>query len=103
MNTMLFYEFRSEKQAQALEVTFSRKTKSYNSQTCFNNILRIYLNEKSNFYHRVIERTAQMHIRSENLFNQTIFLLVLKYNENHQYKTQQTEMLQYFIAELTFF
>ena len=34
------------KQAQALEVIFSRKTKSYHLQTCFNNILRIYLNEK---------------------------------------------------------
>ena len=34
------------KQAQALEVTFSRKTKSYHSQTCFNNILRTYLNEE---------------------------------------------------------
>ena len=56
------------KQAQALEVTFSRKTKSYHSQTCFNNILRIYLNEKLNFYHHIIERNAQMHIRSENLF-----------------------------------
>ena len=31
MNTMSFYEFRSEKKAQALEVTFSRKTKSYHS------------------------------------------------------------------------
>ena len=57
-----------KKQAQALEVTFSRKTKSYHSQTCFNNILRIYLNEKLNFYHHIIERNAQMHIRSENLF-----------------------------------
>ena len=56
-----------KKQAQALEVTFSRKTKSYHSQTCFNNILRIYLNEKLNFYY-IIERNAQMHIRSENLF-----------------------------------
>ena len=56
------------KQVQALEVTFSRKTKSYHSQTCFNNILRIYLNEKLNFYHHIIERNAQMHIRSENLF-----------------------------------
>ena len=65
MKTMSFYEFRSE--AQALEVIFSRKTKSYHSQTCFNNILRIYLNEKLNFYH-IIERNAQMHIRSENLF-----------------------------------
>ena len=56
------------KQAQALEVTFSRKIKSYHSQTCFNGILRIYLNEKFNFYHHIIERNAQMHTRSENLF-----------------------------------
>ena len=44
------------KQAQALEVTFSGKTKSYHSQTCFNNILIIYLNEKLNFYHHIIAR-----------------------------------------------
>ena len=56
-------------QAQALEVTFSRKTKSYHSQTCFNNILRIHLNEKLIFYHHIIERNAQMHIRLENLFH----------------------------------
>ena len=62
------------KQTQAPEVTFSRKTKSfsrktklYHSQTCFNNILRIYLNEKLNFHH-IIDRNAQMHITSENLF-----------------------------------
>ena len=63
MNTMSFYEIRSEQ----TEVTFLRKTKSYHSQTCFNNILRIYLNEKLNFY-QIIERKAQMHIRSENQF-----------------------------------
>ena len=57
-----------KKKAQALEVTFSRKTKSYHSQTCFNNILRIYLNEKLNFYHHIVEINAQMHLRSENLF-----------------------------------
>ena len=51
------------KQTRALEVTFSRKTKSYHLQTCFNNILRIYLNEKLNFYHHLIERNAQMHIK----------------------------------------
>ena len=55
------------KQAQALEVTFSRTTKSYHSQTCFNNILGIYLNEKLNFYHHISEKNAQMHIRLENL------------------------------------
>ena len=66
------------KHAQALEVTFSRKTKSYNSQTCFNNILRIYLKEKLNFYHHIIERNAQMHVRSENLFYQTNLLIDFK-------------------------
>ena len=56
------------KQAQALEVTTLRKIKSYYSQTYFNNILRIYLNEKLNFYHHITERHAQVHVRSENLF-----------------------------------
>ena len=32
-----------KKQAQTVEVAFSQKTKSYHSQTCFNNILRIYI------------------------------------------------------------
>ena len=54
-------------QAQALEVTFSKTTKSYHSQTCFNNILRIYLNEKLNFYHHILVINAQMYIRLENL------------------------------------
>ena len=44
------------KHAQPLEVTISRTTKSYQSQTCFNNILRIYLNEKLNFYHHILVR-----------------------------------------------
>ena len=56
------------KQAQALEVIFSRKTKSYHSQTCFNNILKIYLNEELNVYDHIIEQNGQIHIRSENLF-----------------------------------
>ena len=34
---------------------------------CFNNILRIYPNEKLNFYCHIVERNAQMHIRSENV------------------------------------
>ena len=56
------------KQSQAPQVTFSGKTKSYHSQTYFNKILRVYLNEKLNFYHHIIERNAQKHIRLENLF-----------------------------------
>ena len=56
------------KQAQALEVTFSGKIKSFQSQICLNKMVRTFLNEKLNFYHHIIERNAQMHIRSENLF-----------------------------------
>ena len=77
MNTMSFYEYSGlNKLAQALEVT--GKTKSYHSQTCFNNMLIIYLNEKLNFYHYIIERNAQMHIRSENLFYQTKLFIDFK-------------------------
>ena len=55
MNTMLSINSHRNKQTQALEVTISRTTKSYYSQTCFNDILRIYLNEKLNFYdHKII-------------------------------------------------
>ena len=64
---MPFINSDLNKQAQTLEVTFSRTTKSYHLQTCFNNILRIYLNEKLNFYHHILERNVQMNIRLENL------------------------------------
>ena len=63
---MSFINSDLNKQAQALEVTFSRTTKSHHSPTCFNNILRIYLNEKLNFYHHILEGNAQMDIL-ENL------------------------------------
>ena len=78
MNTMSFMNSDLNKQAQALEVTFSWKTKSYHSQTCFNNILKIYLNEKLNFYHDIIEGNAQMHIRSENLIYQNNLFIDFK-------------------------
>ena len=43
-------------QAQALEVTFSGKTKTSHSQTCLNKMLRTFLNEKLNFYYHIIDR-----------------------------------------------
>ena len=64
---MSFINSDLNKQAQALEVTFSGTAKSYHSQTSFKNILRIYLNEKLNFYHHILENNAQIHIRLENL------------------------------------
>ena len=45
-----------KKQAQAQgSYIFKEKTKPYESQTCFNNILRVYLNQNLNFYHHIIE------------------------------------------------
>ena len=64
---MPFINSDLSKQAQALEVIFSKTTKSYHSQICFNSILRIYQNEKLNLYHYVLMRNAQMYIRLENL------------------------------------
>ena len=65
MNTMLFINLDLNKQA--LVVKISRTTKSYHTQTCFSNILRIYLNEKLNFYHHILVGNAQIYIRLENL------------------------------------
>ena len=56
MNTISFCEFRSE-QTGAGYIFKENKIISL-----FNNILPIYLNEKLNFYHPVIERNAQMPI-----------------------------------------
>ena len=67
MDTMLFINSDLKKQAQTLEVTISRTIKSCHSQTYFNNILRIYLNKKLNFYHHILARNAQMYIKLENL------------------------------------
>ena len=69
MNTMSFYEFRSEEtDSGSRSYIFKEKTKPYHSQTCFNNMSRTYLNQKLNFYHHIIERNGQMHVRSEKLF-----------------------------------
>ena len=57
---MSFINSDLNKQAKALEVTFLRATKSYHSQTCFNNVLRIYLNEKLNFYRHILMTDAQI-------------------------------------------
>ena len=67
---MLFINSDLSKQARALEVKISRTIKSYRSQTCFNNALRIYLNEKLNFYHDILVRNTQVYIRLENLVSE---------------------------------
>ena len=60
---MSFINLDLSKQAQALEVIFSRTTKSYHSQT-FEFEFEF---EKLNFYHHILVRNALMYIRIENL------------------------------------
>ena len=67
MNTISFINSYLNKQAQALKVTSLRAIKSYHSQNCLNNILRIYVNERLNFYHYILVRNAQIYKRLENL------------------------------------
>ena len=67
MSTMSFINSDLNKQAQALEVTFSGAAKSYHSQTCFNNILRNCQYQKLNFYHHILVRNDQLYVRLENL------------------------------------
>ena len=74
MNTMSFYEFRSKETGSgSRSYIFKEKTKPYHVHT-----LRIYLNQKLNFYHYIIERNVQMHIRSENQFCQTKLFIDFK-------------------------
>ena len=58
-----------KKQAQTLELTFSSKRKSYHSQTYFNSLLRIYPNEKSNFYHDRDKYSSTYKIRQPALLD----------------------------------
>ena len=79
MTAMLFINSDLNKQGQAVEVKISRTTKSYHSETCFNNILRMYLNEKLNFCHHISVRNAQMYIyKIKNLVNQNNLFINIK-------------------------
>ena len=72
---MTIMSFNSDLNKQDLEITFSRRvTKSYHSQTCFNNILGIYLNEKLNFYHYVCVFFIMYKVK-KIWFSRLIFLL----------------------------
>ena len=78
MNTKSFYEFRYEQTGSGSRSQIFKENESYHFQTCFKNVLKIDLNEKMNFHHHIIERNAQMHIRSENLFYQNNLFIDFK-------------------------
>ena len=63
MNTMSFYEFRSEQTGSGSRSYIFKENKIIPSKACFINVLRIYLNEKLDFCHHIIERNAQSLIK----------------------------------------
>ena len=102
MNTMSFYEFRSEKTGSGSRSYTFKENKIISLTNLFQqyikNLPEWEIEFLSSYYREKCSNAYK--IRKSVLL---IFLLILKYNGNHQYNTQQTEMLQYFIAELTFF
>ena len=60
---MSLYEFRSEQTGPGSRSYIFKENKIIHSQTGFINVLRIYLNEKLDFYHHIIERNAQTLIK----------------------------------------
>ena len=86
MNTMPFYEFRSEQTSSGSGSYIFKENKIISLTNLFQQskyrILRIYLNEKLNFCHHSIERNAQM--QDQKICFIILFLLILKYdNGNH--------------------
>ena len=86
MNTMLFINSDISKQAQAVKFKISRTTELYHSQTFCN---KIYF---KNLFEWEIEFLSSYfsekcsNVRLENLvITRIIYLLILKYNRNHQY------------------
>ena len=65
---MPFYEFRSEQTGSGSKSYIFKENKIITHKPVSPIYLRIYLNEKLDFYHAIIERNAQMHVRSEYLF-----------------------------------
>ena len=95
---MSFYEFKSERKGSGSRSYIFKENKI----TSLTNLFQQYIKNLSEWeieflYYR--EKCSNAYkIRKSVLL---IFLLILKYNGNHQYNIQQTEMLQYFIAEQT--
>ena len=100
---MSFYEFRSEQTGSGSRSYIFKENKIIP----FTNLFQQYIKNLSEWEIEVLSSYYRekcwnaYKIRKSVLLD--FFLLILKYNGNHQYNTQYTEMLQYFIiAEQTF-
>ena len=78
MNTVSFYEFRSKQTGSGSRSYIFRENKIISLTNLFEQEVKNFSEEKLNFYHHIIERNAQMHMRSENLFYQTNLLIDFK-------------------------
>ena len=69
MNTMSFYEFRSEQTDSDSRTYIFMESKIISLTNLFQQYIKNLSEWEIEFlYHYIIERNAQMHIRSENLF-----------------------------------
>ena len=68
MNTISFYEFRSEQTGSGSRSYIFKEKKIVSLINLFQQYVKNLSNENLNCYHHIIERNPQMHIRSENLF-----------------------------------
>ena len=68
MNTMSFYEFRSEQTGSGSRSYIFKENKIISLANLFQQYIKNLSEWEMNFYHHIIERNAQMHIRPENLF-----------------------------------
>ena len=78
MNNMLSNELRSKQAGSDSRGYIFKENKIISFTNLFKHIFRIYQNEKLDFYHHIIQRNAQMHIKSENLFYQTNLFIDFK-------------------------
>ena len=69
MNTLSFYEFRSEQTGLGFRSYIFKESKIMSLTNLFQQYIKNLSEWEIEFYYHVIERNAQVHIRSENLFH----------------------------------
>ena len=69
MNTLSFYEFRSEQTGLGSRSYMFKESKIMSLTNLFQQYIKNLSEWEIEFYYHVIERNAQVHIRSENLFH----------------------------------
>ena len=89
MNTMSFYEFRSEKTGSGSRSYIFKENKIISLTNLFQQYIKNSSEWEIEFLSTYYREKAQMHIDQKIWFTRIIFLLLLKYNRIHQHNTHQ--------------